>query len=128
MNINILVFISLLHLTYKFIFYNYLNYYNNIKLNNPECILYCEDLYQLYRYYYHFKSEWSYIYGMFPKKYNKIDSNKCDVLYYYKPFSNNRLNKNNTGNDSRRFILQNDNKCNWFIIYMDKKYSGKSLL
>jgi hypothetical protein len=65
---------------------------------------------------------------MFPKKYNKIDSNKCDVYYHFKPVSNNKLKKKDTGYDSRRFILQNDNKCNWFIIYMDKKYSGKSLI
>ena len=81
MNINILLFHTILHIILKFIYYNNINYYN-IKLNNLECILYCEDLYQLYRDYYHFNSKWSYIYAIFPKKYNKVDLNKCDFLYH----------------------------------------------
>ena len=128
MNINILVFHTLLHIILKIIYNNYINYYQNIKLNNLECILYCEDLYKLYRDYYHFKSKWSFIYAIFPKEYNKVDLNKCDVLYHYKPFSNNKLKKKDTGYDSRRFILQNDKYCNWYILYMDKKNSGTSLL
>ena len=127
MNINTLLFHSILHLIIKIIYVRYINYYNNIKLHNSECILYCEDLYKEFRIYYSTKSEWAYIYGMLAKKYNKVDQNKCDILYHYKPFSNNRLNKKDTGYDKRRFILQNNNKCEWSIIYMGKKNSGTSL-
>ncbi len=127
MNINTLFFHSILHLIFKIIYFRYINYYNNLTLNNSDCILYCEDLYKEFRIFYSTKSEWAYIYGMFPKKYNKVDENKCDILYHYKPFSNNKLKKTDTGYDKRRFILQNDKYCNWYILYMDKKNSGKSI-